>query len=64
MLIADHINYAGMNPLIGEPTDRRFVNMVDCYAPDLRAKSIALAERLDAWRAALSASIPEEPKDD
>jgi 5-(carboxyamino)imidazole ribonucleotide mutase len=24
----------------------------------------ALAERLDAWRAALSASIPEEPKDD
>ena len=23
-----------------------------------------LAERLDAWRAALSASIPEEPKDD
>lgn len=24
----------------------------------------ALAERLDAWREALSASIPEEPKDD
>lgn len=24
----------------------------------------ALAERLDAWRAALSASIPEEPKDE
>lgn len=24
----------------------------------------ALAERLDVWRAALSASIPEEPKDD
>ncbi|MGZ2256791.1 5-(carboxyamino)imidazole ribonucleotide mutase [Roseobacter sp. A03A-229] len=24
----------------------------------------ALAERLDAWRAALSASIPEEPSDD
>lgn len=24
----------------------------------------ALARRLDAWRAALSASIPEEPKDD
>jgi purine-nucleoside phosphorylase len=47
MLIADHINYAGMNPLIGEPTDRRFVNMVDCYAPDLRAKAQGLAERLD-----------------
>ena len=24
----------------------------------------ALAERLDSWRAALSASIPEEPQDD
>jgi purine-nucleoside phosphorylase len=47
MLIADHINYAGMNPLIGEPTDRRFVNMVNCYAPDLRAKAQGLAERLD-----------------
>ncbi len=39
MLIADHLNYAGVNPLIGEPTDRRFVNMVDAYAPDLRAKA-------------------------
>jgi len=47
MLIADHINYAGMNPLIGEPTDRRFTNMVDCYAPDLRAKARGIAERLD-----------------
>jgi len=47
MLISDHINYAGMNPLIGEPTDRRFVNMVDCYAPDLRAKAKGLAEQLD-----------------
>jgi purine-nucleoside phosphorylase len=47
MLLSDHINYAGMNPLIGEPTDRRFVNLVDCYAPDLRAKAIALGERLD-----------------
>jgi 5-(carboxyamino)imidazole ribonucleotide mutase len=24
----------------------------------------ALAQRLDAWREALSASIPQEPKDD
>lgn len=46
MLISDHINYAGMNPLIGEPTDRRFVNMVDAYDPALRAKSIALGEQL------------------
>lgn len=46
MLISDHINYAGMNPLIGEPTDRRFVNMVDCYNADLRAKAVAIGERL------------------
>jgi purine-nucleoside phosphorylase len=45
MLIADHINYAGMNPLIGEPTDRRFVNMVDCYDPELRARAVSIAAR-------------------
>lgn len=30
----------------------------------LAVSDTALAERLDAWRAALSASIPEEPSDD
>lgn len=30
----------------------------------LAVSNAALAARLDAWRAALSASIPEEPKDD
>ncbi|MGC1261581.1 MAG: purine-nucleoside phosphorylase, partial [Jannaschia helgolandensis] len=25
MLLSDHINFSGLNPLIGEPTDRRFV---------------------------------------
>jgi purine-nucleoside phosphorylase len=46
MLISDHINYAGMNPLIGEPTDRRFVNMVDAYDPALRARARELASGL------------------
>ncbi len=46
MLIADHINYAGMNPLIGEPSDRRFVNMVDAYDPTLRATSRGIADGL------------------
>jgi len=46
MLIADHINYAGINPLLGAETDRRFVNMVDAYDPALRAKSLAAAGRL------------------
>jgi purine-nucleoside phosphorylase len=43
MLISDHINYAGMNPLIGEPSDRRFVNMVNAYDPELRARAHGLA---------------------
>jgi purine-nucleoside phosphorylase len=46
MLISDHINYAGMNPLIGEPSDRRFVNMVDAYDPGLRDQALAIAGRL------------------
>jgi purine-nucleoside phosphorylase len=46
MLIADHINYAGMNPLIGEPTDRRFVNMVGAYDPALRSRTHELAAGL------------------
>ncbi len=32
MLITDHINWSGMNPLIGEPTDRRFVGMTNAYS--------------------------------
>ena len=47
MMLTDHINYAGMNPLIGEVTDRRFVNMVDAYDPELRAGAIAIAKALD-----------------
>jgi purine-nucleoside phosphorylase len=47
MLLSDHINYAGMNPLIGAQTDKRFVNMVDAYDPVLRAKTRAAAGRLD-----------------
>lgn len=47
MLISDHINYAGMNPLIGEETDARFVNMVDAYEPGLLAATHAVAARLE-----------------
>ncbi len=46
MLLKDHINYAGMNPLIGEMSDRRFVNMVDAYDPALRKTAIELASEL------------------
>ncbi len=43
MLIEDHINFSGRNPLIGEPTDARFVNMTDAYDPGLRAQILAAA---------------------
>ena len=35
MLITDHINFAGANPLIGESADSRFLNMVDAYDPTI-----------------------------
>ena len=46
MLVADHINYSGLSPLIGEPTDRRFVNLTDAYDPGIRAALAAQAEAL------------------
>ena len=47
MLISDHINYAGANPLIGENSDRRFVSLVDAYDPELRRTAMLLAEEMD-----------------
>lgn len=57
MLLSDHINLAGMNPLIGEPGDERFVPLTDAYDPGLRlamhraarSEGIALAEGVYAW---------------
>ena len=37
MLITDHINFSGTNPLFGEPTERRFVGLTEAYDADLRA---------------------------
>ena len=37
MLITDHINFSGSNPLIGEPTDRRFVGLTEAYDAGIRA---------------------------
>lgn len=31
MLITDHINFSGSNPLFGEPSDRRFVGLTEAY---------------------------------
>lgn len=41
MMLSDHINFSGLNPLIGEGTDARFVNMTDAYDRQMRG---ALAE--------------------
>ena len=43
MLITDHLNNSGMNPLIGQHGDENFVPMTDAYDPVLRAKLIAAA---------------------
>ncbi|MEJ8476219.1 purine-nucleoside phosphorylase [Roseibium algae] len=37
MLISDHINWSGKNPLIGEEDEKRFLDMSAAYDPDLRA---------------------------
>jgi purine-nucleoside phosphorylase len=43
MLITDHINFSGSNPLFGEPTDRRFVGLTEAYDAGLRAAFEAAA---------------------
>ncbi|MFN0193826.1 MAG: purine-nucleoside phosphorylase [Aestuariivirga sp.] len=44
MLITDHINYSGMNPLVGQHGDENFVPMTDAYDPPTRKKLIAAAK--------------------
>lgn len=44
MQITDHINFSGNNPLIGEPSDRRFVGLTNAYDADLGARMKAAAE--------------------
>ncbi|RGP39071.1 purine-nucleoside phosphorylase [Pseudotabrizicola alkalilacus] len=68
MLLSDHINYNGLNPLIGEPTDARFVPMTDAHNPELRAalRASAQAEGIDikdgvyAWYSGPSFETPAE----
>ncbi|QFY62000.1 purine-nucleoside phosphorylase [Rhizobium grahamii] len=45
MQISDHINYSGMNPLIGEESDKRFVGMTNAYDAELAAAMQHAAER-------------------
>jgi purine-nucleoside phosphorylase len=68
MLLSDHINFSGLNPLIGEPTDARFVPMTEAYDTGLRAglraaaeaEGVALPEGVYAWYSGPSFETPAE----
>ncbi len=45
MQIKDHINFAGTSPLIGEPTDARFVGLTTAYDKGMRKTFRTIAER-------------------
>ncbi|HZP19844.1 MAG TPA: purine-nucleoside phosphorylase [Bauldia sp.] len=45
MLITDHIAFSGINPLIGEKGDGRFVGMTAAYDRELRAEILGAAEQ-------------------
>jgi purine-nucleoside phosphorylase len=70
MMLTDHINQAGMNPLIGSHGDENFVPMTDAYDPQLRnaLKAAAKAEKLKlhegvyVWYSGPSFETPAEIK--
>jgi purine-nucleoside phosphorylase len=45
MVLTDHINCAGMNPLIGQHGDENFVSMTNAYDADLRKKLLSAAKK-------------------
>ena len=68
MLIGDHINFSGDNPLIGEPSDARFVGLTEAYDPEIRAalkaaaakNEIDLCEGVYMWFSGPSFETPAE----
>lgn len=68
MLLSDHINFSGLNPLIGEKTDARFVPMTAAHDPAIRAAlkaaaaacDIPLLEGVYAWYSGPSFETPAE----
>lgn len=70
MCLSDHINFSGLNPLIGEPTDARFVPMKDAYDPQIRAglrnaadaADVNMADGVYAWYSGPSFETPAEIK--
>lgn len=45
MRLSDHINFSGLNPLIGEESDGRFVGMTSAYDAEMAAEMGAAAEK-------------------
>lgn len=68
MLIEDHINFSGTNPLIGEETDARFVGMTTAYDAGIRDAigkaaadlDIAIGKGVYMWFSGPSFETPAE----
>lgn len=68
MLLSDHIAFAGTNPLIGEPTDARFVPLTDAHDAEMRAalteaaraEGVELPEGVYCWFSGPSFETPAE----
>ncbi len=68
MMITDHINFAGANPLIGEPSDARFVGLTNAYDQRMmgvfrataKAAGAALHEGVYMWFSGPSFETPAE----
>lgn len=68
MMLSDHINFSGLNPLIGEKTDARFVPMTTAHDAGMRAAlrasalavGVPLAEGVYAWYSGPSFETPAE----
>eukprot|EP01036_Dinobryon_divergens_P014223 gene14223-19205_t len=68
MQITDHINFSGRNPLIGEPSDGRFVGMTTAYDKELAtamreaaaAEEVPLRQGVYMWFSGPSFETPAE----
>lgn len=68
MMITDHINFAGANPLIGVEDERRFVGVTQAYDAKLqgvmreaaRAEAVAMGEGVYMWFSGPSFETPAE----
>ena len=68
MVIKDHINFSGLNPLIGENSDQRFVNLTLAYDKEINKlilesgieNNIRIIEGIYAWFSGPSFETPAE----